>query len=151
MRRRKNPLIIIAIAIAVIGIAVASLVASLKSKPEKVVEQFYQLEQEGDFGSSWDLFHSQMKERFNKDQYIQSRAHVFMQDMNAHSFTFKLGDTEKHDEWRATQGGKALKNVHQVTVYQTFQSKFGKFTIEHPCFVVEEKGEWKLLWDYNQD
>lgn len=142
---------LISIAVAVIGIAVASLVTSLKTKPEKLVEKFYELEQEGDFGSSWDLFHSQMKERFNKDQYIQSRAHVFMQDLDVGSFTFDLGDTERHDEWRATEGGKALKNVHEVTVLQTFHSKFGKFTIEHPCYVVEEKGEWRLLWDYKQE
>ncbi|NMD68789.1 hypothetical protein HHO41_00715 [Bacillus sp. DNRA2] len=151
MRRRKSPLLLIAIAITVIGIAVASLVASSKNKPEHLVEQFYKLEQEGDFGSSWDLFHSQMKERFNKDQYIQSRAHVFMQDMDAHSFTFELGDTKKHHEWQATDGGKPLKNVHEVIVLQTFHSKFGHFTIEHPCYVVKEKGEWKLLWDYKQD
>lgn len=151
MRRRKNPLLLIAIAIVVLGLAVASLVASLKSKPEKVVERFYELEQEGDYGSSWDLFHSQMKARFNKDQYIQNRAHVFMQDMDAHSFTFKLGDTKKYKEWKSSEGGKVLKNVHEVIVYQTFQSKFGKFTIEHPCYVVKEKDEWKLLWDYNKD
>lgn len=151
MRRRKSPLLLITIAIAVIGIAVASLVASSKNKPEHLVEQFYKLEQEGDFGSSWDLFHSQMKERFNKDQYIQSRAHVFMQDMDAQSFTFEIDDTKKLHEWQATDGGKALKNVHEVTVLQTFQSKFGHFTIEQPCYVVMEKGEWKLLWDYKQD
>ncbi|MGJ7922703.1 hypothetical protein [Neobacillus sp. LXY-4] len=151
MRRRKNPLIPIAIAIAVIGIAVASLVGSVKSKPEKLVEQFFELEQEGDFGSSWELFHSQMKERFNKDQYIQSRAHVFMQDMSAKTFTFELGGTEKLDKWKVADGAPSLKNVHEVTVFQTFHSRFGKFTIEHPCYVVQEKGEWRLLWDYKQE
>jgi hypothetical protein len=151
VRRRKNPLLIIAIAIAVIGIAIASLVGNMKSKPEKVVEEFFELEQEGDFGSSWDLFHSQMKQRFNKDQYIQSRAHVFMQDMSAKSFTFELGDTDKLEEWRAAAEVPALKNVHEVIVYQTFHTKFGKFTIEHPTYVAEEKGEWRLLWDYNPD
>lgn len=136
---------------AVIGIAVATIMGTMKSEPEKLVEQFFELEQEGDFGSSWELFHSQMKQRFNKDQYIQSRAHVFMQDMDTKSFTFKLGDKDEHDEWRAQEDGPALKNVHEVIVYQTFHTKFGKFTIEHPCYVVQEKGEWRLLWDYNLD
>jgi hypothetical protein len=149
VRKRRNPVIILGVAIALLGIALASLVGSLKSKPEKLVEQFFELEQEGDFGSSWELFHSQMKKRFNKDQYIQSRAHVFMQDMAAKSFSFELGDAKEIDEWRSAPDAPVLKNVQKITVYQTFNSRFGKFTIEHPCYVVKEKGEWKLLWDYN--
>jgi len=151
VRRRNKPLLLLAIGVAVIGLTVVSLMLTMKSEPEKLVEQFFELEQEGDFGSSWELFHSQMKQRFNKDQYIQSRAHVFMQDLDTKTFTFKLGDTEEHDEWRAQEGSSALKNVNEVIVYQTFDTKFGKFTIEHPCYVVQEKGEWRMLWDYNPD
>jgi hypothetical protein len=151
MRKQKNPFVLILIGVAVLGIAIASLIGTTKSKPENIVEEFYKYEQEGDFGSSWELFHSQMKQRFNKDQYIQSRAHVFMQDMNVKSFTFELGDIEKHEKWEVAKGGPALKNVYEVTVYQTFHSKFGTFVIEHPCYVTKEKGEWRLLWDYNFD
>lgn len=155
MRRRvgtrKKPLVLMVIGIAVICIAVVGLMSTMKNKQEKLVEQFFELEQEGDYGSSWELFHSQMKQQFNKDQYIQSRAHVFMQDMDANGFTFELGGTDELKEWKSSEGGSTLKNVHEVVVYQTFHTKFGKFTIEHPCYVAKEKGEWKLLWDYNLD
>lgn len=137
------------IGIAVLGIAIASLIASTKSKPEKLVEEFYEFEQDGDFGSSWDLFHSQMKQRFNKDQYIQSRAHIFMQDLQAKSFTFELGKSNDLQEWKGMDGAPTLKNVQEISVIQTYYGKFGKFVIEQPCYVVKEKGEWRLLWDYN--
>jgi hypothetical protein len=151
-QRRKNPLILIMIAIAVLGISIASLVGSSKSNPEDLVERFYKYEQAGDFGSSWELFHSQMQNRLTKDQYIQSRAHVFMQDMNAKDFTFKIGKVKELKQWKSLQEEPSLKNVNKITVYQTYSnSKFGKFTIEQFCYVVKEKGEWKLLWDFNGD
>ncbi len=109
MRKRRNPLVLILIGIAILGIVIVSLIGATKSKPENLVEEFYELEQEGDFGSSWELFHSQMKQRFNKDQYIQSRAHVFMQDMKVKSFTFELGKTKKHDEWQAAGWSSSIK------------------------------------------
>jgi hypothetical protein len=149
-RKRKNPLILIAFGIAIMGIAVASLLSSMNSEPEKIVEEFYKLEQEGNFGSSWELFHSHMKQRFNKDQYIQSRAHVFMQDMKVESFTFEIGESEKISHWQAEEGAKELQNVYKVPVIQTFHSQFGTFTIEQACFVTLEKDEWKLLWDYSE-
>ena len=150
MRKRKNPLMIVAISIAVLGIAVASLIGSHKNEPKKLVEEFYQLEQEGDFGSSWELFHSQMKKRFNKDQYIQTRAHVFMQDMKVESFTFEIGEMKKIHNWKAEQGAIELKEVYKITIHQTLNSQFGKFVVVQECFLAKEKGEWRLLWDYNQ-
>ena len=148
-RKRNNPLILIAFGIAVVGIAIASMLSSMNSDPEKLVEEFYELEQEGDFGSSWELFHPQMKKRFNKDQYIQSRAHVFMQDMKVDSFTFEIGKTEKINHWQAEKGAVELNDVYKIPVYQTFHSQFGVFMIEQDCYVVFEKDEWRLLWDYN--
>lgn len=149
-KRRKNPLVLIAIGIAILGIAIASLVGAKKSDPENLVKEFYEFEQEGDFGSSWELFHSQMKKRFNKDQYIQSRAHVFMQDMKVKSFSYEIGKPEKLDEWKVAKGAAVLKEVYKISIYQTFHSQFGKFMIEQTCFVTKEKGEWRLLWDYNE-
>jgi hypothetical protein len=150
MRKRKNPLILIVFGVAILGVAIASLLSSLNNDPEELVEEFYEMEQEGDFGSSWELFHSQMKQRFTKEQYIQSRAHVFMQDMKVHSFSFEIGDSEKINNWQVENGAKELKDVYKVPVAQTFHSQFGTFMIEQDCYVVMEENEWKLLWDYNE-
>lgn len=51
----------------------------------------------------------------------------------------------------SADGAPVLKNVYEIIVYQTFHSQFGKFTIEHPCYVTEEKGEWKLHLDFHSD
>lgn len=149
MRRRRNPFILVAVCVAILGIAISSLLGMSKSDPEQLVTKFYKLEQEGNFGSSWELFHSQMKQRFNKDQYIQSRAHVIMQDFKVKSFTFELGKKKKVAEWKTEKGAASLQKVYKIPIYQTFYSQFGKFTIEQTCYVTKEKGEWRLLWDYN--
>ena len=64
--------------------------SSDKSAALAVVETFYKKEQAGDYGSSWELFHSLMQQRFRKSDYIQMRAHVTMQDFGAKTFTFSL-------------------------------------------------------------
>lgn len=57
----------------------------------EALNEFYTMEQSGNFGGSWELFHSQMKKKFEKSTYVQQRAHVFMQDMGTDTFTFELG------------------------------------------------------------
>ncbi|RUQ32863.1 hypothetical protein ELQ35_00825 [Peribacillus cavernae] len=122
----------------------------LKNEPEDLVKEFYSYEAEGDFGQSWELLHSDMKEKFpNKNAYIQNRSHVFMQHMEVETFKFEIGDSKKRKEWKARKGSTSLKEVYEIPVTQTFDSRFGKFTLQQNCFVTIEKDEWKLLWDYN--
>ncbi|MDR7002827.1 hypothetical protein [Neobacillus niacini] len=59
-----------------------------------VVEEFYGYEQDSDFASSWRLFHSVMKQKFNKSDYIQTRAHVFMNDFGVETFGIMQGKCE---------------------------------------------------------
>ncbi|KAA2301856.1 hypothetical protein FY526_22830, partial [Clostridioides difficile] len=51
--------------------------ADTSDEAAAVAEEFYKYEQTGDFGSSWELFHPLMKERFPKSAYVQNRAHIF--------------------------------------------------------------------------
>jgi hypothetical protein len=45
-----------------------------------VVEDFYQYESEAEFGKSWELISSEIKQRFpNRADYVQYREHVFLQ------------------------------------------------------------------------
>lgn len=115
---------------------------------EKLVEQFYKLEQDGDYGSSWELFHSAMQEHFKKDSYIQSRAHVFMQDLGVHTFEFELGEAVLLDHWKMSDEAEPMYNVVQIPVEQTFASKFGRFSMHQLCYVTQEQGHYKLLWSY---
>lgn len=118
---------------------------------ESVVRRFYALEQSGDFGSSWELFHSQMKEHFAKDSYIQKRAHVFMQDFGVRSFAFEVGSGHEVGNWRMNGESEPLQGVYEVPVTMNYSSSFGNFEIEQNCYVVREADEWKILWSYEKE
>lgn len=115
-----------------------------------VVEEFYLYEQEGEFASSWNLFHSTMKERFGKGHYIQDRAHVFMNHFGVETFDFILSEPDKIDHWKMSKAGPAMKNVYKILVTQTYKGKYGNFDLKQEVFAVQEKDEWTILWDYNQ-
>lgn len=115
-----------------------------------VVEEFYLYEQEGEFASSWNLFHSTMKVRFGKGHYIQDRAHVFMNHFGVETFDFRLSEPDKIDHWKMSKAGPAMKNVYKILVTQTYKGKYGNFDLKQEVFAVQEKDEWTILWDYNQ-
>jgi hypothetical protein len=117
---------------------------------KEVVEEFYRYEQTGDFSKSWGLFHSTMKERFGKGDYIQDRAHVFMNHFGVETFTFELGKPEKLKKWSSTKGGPAMKNTYKIPVTQTYKSKYGNLQLNQEIFVTKEKEHWKIIWDYNR-
>lgn len=119
-------------------------------KAEDVVDEFYQYEAKGDFSKSWTLFHSAMKEKFRKGDYIQDRAHVFMNHFGVETFTYSIGKPEKLDKWKMSKTGPDLMEVYKVPVTQTYKGKYGNFNLQQEVFVVKEKDEWRILWDYNQ-
>ncbi|MBY0146282.1 hypothetical protein [Neobacillus niacini] len=135
-------------------VIVFMLIKGAWNSPDKeaaaVVSEFYQFEQEGEFSSSWNLFHSTMKEKFNKGHYIQDRAHVFMNHFGVETFDFVLGEPEKIDQWKISEEGPAIKNVYKILITQTYKGKYGNFDLKQEVFAVEEDEEWKIVWDYNQ-
>ncbi|MCM3567356.1 hypothetical protein [Neobacillus mesonae] len=144
---------LIKVMIAVLMLAVIFLLwkwffSSSGGQAEEAVNQFYLYEQEGDFSKSWELFHPAMKKKFNKGNYIQDRAHVFMNHFGVETFTYSLGEPEKLDSWKMSKTGPDLKNVYKVPVTQIYKGKYGHFDLQQDVFAVEEKGEWKILWDY---
>ncbi|SIR56503.1 hypothetical protein SAMN05880570_4249 [Paenibacillus sp. RU4T] len=114
----------------------------------EVVESFYTMEREGNFGGSWELFHSQMKEHFTKDSYIQKRAHVFMQDFGVKTFSFKLGGGKTVNGWQMSADSPALPEVYAVPVTMLYESSFGVFDLEQTVYAAKEGDEWKILWSY---
>lgn len=115
---------------------------------ERVVSKFYHLEQQGDFGGSWDLFHSQMKQKFDKQSYIQKRAHVLMQDFGAQTFDYEIGHPRTEIVWKMSSDAKQISDVYWFPVYMTFNSTFGRFTIVQNVYVTKEKDEWRILWPF---
>lgn len=119
------------------------------SEPYEAVRNFWAHESLGDFGSSWELFHSQMKERFSKDSYIQRRAHVFMQDFGANTFEYEIGQEELLPTWRMSEEQPQLENVYRIPVTLRYDnSYFGQFEIRQVCYVAKEAEQWTILWAY---
>ncbi|MFK4998668.1 hypothetical protein ACI2OX_19300 [Bacillus sp. N9] len=45
--------------------------------------------------------------------------------------------------------GQIFEYVYKVTVIQTYNSKYGRFHIHQDVFAINEKGHWRIAWDYN--
>jgi hypothetical protein len=117
-------------------------------KAKAAVEQFYAYEQAGDFGSSWELFHSRMKERYAKDVYIQARAYIFMNQLGARTFIYEVGDAKRVSVWRMEEESDPLTGVLRMPVIQYMDTVFGSLEIRQNVYAAREDGEWKLLWPF---
>lgn len=124
---------------------------SPKDQAKEAVDAFYSFEQEGAFSDSWAMFHPWMQEKFPKEDYLQDRAHVFMNHFGVSTFTYTLGDVSEIQDWKMDDEAESIDQVYQVTVSQLFKGKYGNFTIVQDVFVTEFDEEWKVLWDYNQE
>lgn len=153
-RRRRNglPLLLLLLLFAVVYLFSSYLAKSSAdpSPPREVVRLFYQYEQRGDFGSSWELFHTQMKDRFKKDAYIQQRAQVFMSDFGTESFELEIGDPESMTSWKMSPQTAVLMDVYKIPVSMVYDSAFGHFIIQQDVFVAQENQEWRILWWYQK-
>ncbi len=118
---------------------------------KKTVVEFYEYEQNGNFGSAWELFHSSMQEKFSKETYIQKRALVFMQQLGASTFEFEVNDVKNVGAWGMSATTPVLSDVQRVQVTQHMLTIFGKLELNQEIFAIEENGEWKLLWSYHED
>ncbi|MGF2618003.1 hypothetical protein FZC84_19590 [Rossellomorea vietnamensis] len=123
--------------------------AASAGSPEDAIEEFYEAEQEADFGRAWDLFHSEMKKRFKKSAYIQTKNHVFLGHMEVETFQVDIGEMKKLKEWQMSKEGPVFNDVTAAEVTMTYNSQFGVLEIGQKSYAVLEKGEWKVLWDYN--
>lgn len=151
--RRKSPapLFIGAIAAIVIGVALFMFIgkSGKPDTPEEVIKGFYDFEKDGDFGNAWELFHSEMQNKFPKSTYIQTKNHVFMGHMGVDEFDVEVGKIEKEKKFTFNSEGLQFKNVRKAKVDLYFDSQFGELMITQTCYVAIEEGEWRILWNYN--
>lgn len=150
-RRRRNaiPLVLVMILIIIVLIVSFRLFSGFtKSDPEDVVSRFYHYEQEGDFGSAWELFHPAMQKRFSKNSYVTERSHIYMSHYGVSTFEYKIVDEEEVQNWKMAEDQKDFSTAYKLTVEQQFKSKFGTFTIYQDVYAVQHDGKWKIVWEY---
>lgn len=124
-------------------------VKSSKNQAKAAVNEFYSYEQDGAYAASWEMFHPLMQEKFPKADYLEDRAHVFMNQFGVHSFTYTLDDVSKVHNWQMDEESEAIDLAYKVTVSQVFKGKYGNFTIIQDVYATLIDDEWKVLWDYN--
>ncbi|MDT9721333.1 hypothetical protein QVE09_20750 [Paenibacillus sp. ClWae2A] len=122
--------------------------ADTSDEAAAVAEEFYKYEQTGDFGSSWELFHPLMKERFPKSAYVQNRAHIFMQHFGVETFELEMEKPEREFDVTVIDGVKPFSEAYRIRVTQKYSGTFGQFDIVQTCYLVEDGDGWTLLWYY---
>ncbi|CAM3981812.1 hypothetical protein [Mesobacillus zeae] len=153
MRRRNTPPLFKLLLFVVLFLLIVLLGFGLFSperQAKRTVEKFYSQEQEGNFSESWELLHPFLKEKFPKAVFIQDRTHVFMGHFGANTFSYTISGGDKIKAWRMEKGRRAFKEGFRFQVTQSYQGKYGKFNFQQDVVVTKEKGQWLILWDYNQ-
>ncbi|WP_226037067.1 hypothetical protein [Aquibacillus saliphilus] len=151
MNKQKVIAIIFVIVIITCTVFIFSMIFfSPAQRAKGIIDDFYQYEQEGMFAKSWDLFHSEMKRKFDKSDYLQDRPHVFMNHFGVTTFSFVLSDVDKLSNWKVEKDAKPLTTVYKVAVTQTYKGKYGNFQLTQEVFATKEEGDWKVLWNYNK-
>ncbi|WP_416147485.1 hypothetical protein ACM26V_14755 [Salipaludibacillus sp. HK11] len=116
---------------------------------EKIVNKFYQYEQDQEFWNSYELFHPQMKERFSRSKYINQRSHIFVDHFDVDTYDLEVGNSKKIKNWQMSEEQEPLTDVYEIPVTKTYQSQFGEFSINQNVYAVKEDGEWYMMWDYH--
>ena len=116
---------------------------------KNIVNDFYTFEQEADFSDSWELLHPYMQDRWTKSEYVKDRIHVFIGHFGTETFNFTVEKDKKITGWKMSKDLPAVGAVYKYNVIQTYKGKYGKFQFSQAVYVAKDKGEWKILWDYN--
>ncbi|WP_226529244.1 hypothetical protein [Metabacillus niabensis] len=152
MRKRRGnavPLVIVIIILMIVLIVSVRLFSSFANNdPEDIVSTFYHYEQEGDFGSAWELFHPAMQERFSKNAYVTERSHIYMSHYGVTTFEYEIVEEEEIQNWKMAEDQETFPTAYKLTAEQQFKSKFGDFTILQNVYAVEHEGEWRIVWQY---
>ncbi len=91
-----------------------------------------------------------MKNRFDKSDYIQDRAHVFLNHFGVDTFDFTLSDPKKTENYQLNTNLANTQTVYQLTATYIYHSKYGYLEIDQPVILAEEDQEWRILWKYEE-
>ncbi|MFC0469194.1 hypothetical protein ACFFHM_01155 [Halalkalibacter kiskunsagensis] len=149
MRRQRSPFIIIIPVIFIVVLLIFMLMPSETNQAKKVVNQFYKYEQKAEFGSSWELFHPEMKNKFSKSAYMQDRVHTFMGHFGAETFTFSKTRPKKIKNWKMTKESDPIE-VYEIVVTKDYKGKYGHFTFAQYVYVSLDEEQPNILWDYKE-
>lgn len=150
-RRPAVPIVIVVLLVSALVLLLACLWGvSDARKAKAMVVKFYAHEQNGEFGSSWELFHPQMKALYPKEAYIEARTRL-MQQLGARPAGVEIGDGKKQGSWRMAEEADPVADVYRIEVAQRMDTVFGRLEIRQAVFAAKADGQWTLLWPFGEN
>ncbi|KGA98043.1 hypothetical protein AJ85_16415 [Alkalihalobacillus alcalophilus ATCC 27647 = CGMCC 1.3604] len=146
IRRQRRPYMTLILVFLILILFIFLLSPSEAKQAKRVVDTFYQYEQDAQFSSSWQLLHSSVQEQFSQSSYIQDRAHVFMGHFGSETFDYSLNSPKKISNYSLTNHPEETVNGYKIEVEQNYDSKYGLLKITQTVIVLKENNTWKLLW-----
>lgn len=146
---RKWPILVTAIVL--LGLVSGCGLFKKEENPAQWVARFLALEQRGDYGSSWEMLHPEIRQMWPKEMYIQQRARIFMDVLGARAFTYETGEVRKLDDWISPSSGHTFTDVYLVPTKLTFSSPFGTMSLLQNYYVVDGETQRYILWDIHPE
>lgn len=134
MRGKKKLGIVAAIAAAVFIVVIVAAVILTRATPQKSVQAFVSLLQEGKYEEMYDYLSSDAKERWSKEDFVARNQNIYA-GVEAENFAFT--------EWKSEDANTGTN----VSFHESMDTVIGTYAFDQSVVVVEEEDGYKINWD----
>ncbi|MGD6776270.1 hypothetical protein [Sutcliffiella horikoshii] len=152
-RRRNNHAMYFVVGVGLVFLLMylfSTFIMGAERKAKSVVADYYHYESAQDYSRSWELLHTEMKTKFGRGAFASDRVHVFNGHFGAETFSYEVSKANKLKNWKMEKDGESFGTAYEFEVRQDYHGKYGHFAFVQFVYVVEEDGEWRILWDYKK-
>lgn len=134
MRDKKKLGIAAGIAAAVLIVVIVAAVILTRATPQKSVQAFVSLLQEGKYEEMYDYLSSDAKERWSKEDFVARNQNIYA-GVEAENFAFT--------EWKSEDANTGTN----VSFHESMDTVIGTYAFDQSVVVVEEEDGYKINWD----
>lgn len=134
MRGKKKLGIAAGIAAAVFIVVIVAAVILTRATPQKSVQAFVSLLQEGKYEEMYDYLSSDAKERWSKEDFVARNQNIYA-GVEAENFAFT--------EWKSEDANTGTN----VSFHESMDTVIGTYAFDQSVVVVEEEDGYKINWD----
>ena len=134
MRGKKKLGIAAGIAAAVLIVVIVAAVILTRATPQKSVQAFVSLLQEGKYEEMYDYLSSDAKERWSKEDFVARNQNIYA-GVEAENFAFT--------EWKSEDANTGTN----VSFHESMDTVIGTYAFDQSVVVVEEEDGYKINWD----
>ena len=134
MRGKKKLGIAAGIAAAVLIVVIVAAVILTRATPQKSVQAFVSLLQEGKYEEMYDYLSSDAKKRWSKEDFVARNQNIYA-GVEAENFAFT--------EWKSEDANTGTN----VSFHESMDTVIGTYAFDQSVVVVEEEDGYKINWD----